>query len=400
MAFPRALLLSALLGSAALTTAAPVASTCQPELRQWGQLTFNDTALSLGDDGDFVIGGANPINFAVAICSYDNYGKYEVQGQGYLVNATDATQCLTASALDEENASFSFQPCTYNGGDISATQAFAYYSDYDGGNTLPGYFNGENSKAVNSTQPPLYTLKSQYNRLTFDGTLGKLLVDYTPNLTTVPATSLALPLGNLPVTAPAPTDDPALNCASHLIGQLNFNNQTSSSNQYNGPLNARWEADASTSDKFVFEQCDYSPAGIKAEGDVVYGRLRPSTELLHSKFQCYALEGAGLGPWIMGLQLQTCGYATADAQEAATSNLDVIQYNTSDNSIHWVTFLNGTQVSEYSAYTQLDYDSEYGVTQHVWDELGIGYIQLSPDNANLTKYPPGKVSFVPEHRSS
>ncbi|GAC98248.1 hypothetical protein PHSY_005837 [Pseudozyma hubeiensis SY62] len=392
MAFARALLLSALLGSAALTTAAPISPACQPEPKDWGQITFNGIALSKGDDGDFVIGGPNPINFAVATCSQKYYGKYEVQGAAYLVDATDSSQCLTASGLDQQDASFSFQDCRYNGaGDIWASQSFAYYTDYDGGNTLPAYFNGENQRAVNATQPPIYNLKSQYSELSFEGSLGKLMVDYTPNLSSVPSASLALPDRNLPVTAPAQTDDPALKCGTYQVGQLNFNNQTSSSNQYDGPLNAKWEADPSTKDKFIFEQCDYSPSGIKAQGDVVYGRLRPGTELQDSKFQCYTFIGKGDGDWIMGLQEQTCAYTTASASEAAKENIDVIKLDKSDNTVSWVTFKNGTQVSEYLAYTQVNYDEEYGVTQHVWDPLGIGYIQLSDP-----KFPPGTVSFVPD----
>ncbi|CDR88944.1 uncharacterized protein SPSC_05776 [Sporisorium scitamineum] len=394
MTFPRALLLSALLGSAAL--AAPISSTCQPALKQWGQITYDGVALSLGEDGDFMVGGPNPINFAVATCETQYIGKYTQQSKGYLVDATDATRCLTASNLDQANATFSFQDCRYNGaGDIWSSQSFAYYWDNDGANNdANGYFNGENYNAVNSSQPPIYSFKTQYDKLSFDGTRGKLLVDYTPNLTSLPAASISIPEGNLPVTAPAQGDAPALNCESYQVGQLNFNNQTSSSNQYDGPLNSKWEADASTSDEFIFEQCDYSPSGIKAEGDIVYGRLRPSTELQDSTFSCYAFQGTGLGDWIMGLQLQTCAYSTADAQDTAKEGIDVIKLNKSDNTVEWVTFTNGTQTGVYSAYTQLDYDREYGVTQHVWDDLGTGHIKLSPDNQNLTKYPPGKVTFL------
>lgn len=393
------MLLSALLGSAALTTAAPVASTCHPNLKQWGQITFDGAALSVGDDGDFVIGGPNPINFAVATCSGGSYGKYEGQGQGYLVNATDASQCLTASNLDQQNATFSFQDCQYNGaGDISAVQAFAYYSDYDGASDFQTFFNGENSKAVNTTQPPIYTLKSQYDQISFEGSYGKLLADYTPNLSSLPAKYLLTPYENLPVTAPAQPDAPVLKCSSHQLGQLNWNNQTSSSNQYNGPLNAKLQADASTTDKFIFEQCDYSPSGIKAEGDVVYGRLRPGIEASGTGFQCYAHDGANIrtasGQWIMNSQTLTCPYTTLDAQDAAKNSIDVFKFDKSDNSIQWVIFQNGTQTGQFYAYTAVDYTEEYAVDQDGVIASEVSFVQLSSDNANLTKYPPGKLSFL------
>lgn len=392
------MLLSALLGSAALTAAAPVASTCQPALKQWGQITFDGTALSVGDDGDFVIGGPNPVNFAVATCSSANYGKYEQQGQGYLVNATDATQCLTASNLDQQNATFSFQDCRYNGaGDISASQAFAYYTDYDGGNTLPAYFNGENSKAVNDTQPPIYTLKSQYDQISFQGSYGKLLADYTPNLSSTPEQYISVPYNTLPVTAPGQPDAPVLKCGTHVLGQLDWNNQTSSSNQYKGPLNAQVQADSSTTDKFIFEECDYSPSGIKAEGEVVYGRLRPGTEASGTGFQCYTFYGANIkgnsGQWIRTTQTLNCPYTTLDASDAANDSIDVIKFDKSDNSIEWVTFQKGTQTNMYYAYTAENYEEEYDVEQAGVGASNIGFVQLSPDNANLTKYPPGKLSF-------
>lgn len=392
MTFPRVLLLSALLGSAALVEAAPTSS-CDVDLHQWGAITFNGTPLARDENGTVVIGG-NPINFANAVCSQQRFGKYEEQSKGYLVDANDPSQCLTASNLDQTGTTFYFQDCRFNGaGDVWASQSFAWDFDNNGAEqTAKGWFNGENFYYVNSTSYGIYSLRAEKSKPDIDGRLGKLLVDYTPDLT-APSTPLAIPMTNVPVTAPV--QSPTLNCASYQTGVMSFNNQTSASNQYNGPLNAQWEADAGTSDKFIFERCDYSPVGLSNSGDTVYGRIRPGTDLTSGGFNCYSMTGPinngannPVSPAdINGFQTQTCSYAIENYPN------DIFKFNPQSNEIVYVPFGNHSQPGVMAAYAQAAYDEEYGVTQYVWDPKGVGFVYLDKDNANLTKYPPGKITF-------
>ncbi|EST08904.1 hypothetical protein PSEUBRA_001626 [Kalmanozyma brasiliensis GHG001] len=399
MAFPRALLLFALLGSAAFVRAAPTGSSCEVHLHQWGAINFNGSPLARGSDGDVVIGG-NPINFANAVCSQQSFGKYEKQSKGYLVDANDPTQCLTVSNLDQANATFGFQDCRFNGaGDVWASQSFAWDFDDNGASqNANGWFNGENPNYVNGSQYGIYSLRAERSKPDIDGRLGKLFVDYTPELT-APSTPLAIPMNNVPVTAPA--QQPTLNCDSVQTGTMRFSNTTSASNQYDGPLNAKWEADSSTSDQFIFERCDYSPVGIDSTDSTVYGRIRPGSDATDSGFNCYTMtdpynddstHNEPVEPaWINGFQTDTCTYSIPDYPR------DIWKLDTTSNEIVYVPFGNKSQPGVLAAYTQLDYDREYDVTQYVWDPNGIGFAYLSADNANLTKYPPGQVTF---HASS
>ncbi|SJX64756.1 uncharacterized protein SRS1_15572 [Sporisorium reilianum f. sp. reilianum] len=391
MAFPRALLLSALLGSAAVTLAAPVFTPCEVNTKQWGSITYEGIPLSLGEDGSVEVGGV-PINFAVATCQTTQTDRYDSQSKGYLVNANDPSKCLTASSLDQSDATFSLQECQFNGaqmaGDVYPEQSFAW--DFDSNGKLANaYLNGANSNAVNSTQPPLYTIKAQNDRYSFDGSRGKLLVDYTPSLTSLP-TPIQIPQNQLPVTATQPP--PALECSSHTSGQIIFNNQTSSANQYKGPINGKWEAQADETTKFVFEECDYSAAGPKNDNNAVYGRIRPATDLQDSKFQCYELTSTNYD-WVNGVELDGCGYSTFNFADDPDQPLVVPRWNKISDAIEWVIFQNGTQLDHAYAYTQLDFDTEFGVTQYVWDAHGIGFAFVDADNQNLTKYPPGLVTF-------
>lgn len=397
MAFPRAALLSALLASASIVTAAPFPSSCDVDLHRWGAVTILDTPLSLGDSGKIVVGG-NPLYFATAVCSEKDSGSrgLEENVKGYLVNANDPSQCLTASNLDQKGATFSLQDCRFNGaGDVWSSQSFAWTFDNNGAsNSADGYFNGENFNFVNASSPPIYTLRTELQHPNVDGYLGELIADYTPNISSLPSGQLKIPMTNVPVTAPS--RPPTLNCTQFTSGQVIFNNETSSSNQYNGPLNSKWEAQNDTSDQFVFEQCDYSPIGLKAQDDYVYGRMRPGTDLGNGAFTCYYLTddiGASnsghvpdTGAWINGFQVDACSYS-------AKTSLDIVKYNKTDNTFNYVPFGNASVPGVMKWYTQADYDREYDVKQYVWDAAGVGQVYLSPDNKNLTKYPPATVTF-------
>lgn len=399
MTFAKASLLSALVASSAVVKAAPTpSSSCKLNLHNWAQITFQGTSLSTDDSGKVVIGG-NPLYFSLAECSRVDTGSRGLEEylKGYLVNANEPSQCLTASALDQSDATFSLEECSFNkAGNVSATQSFAWFFDNSGAsNAGKGWFNGEYEKVTNATNPGLYTLKAQILHPNVDGMRGELLVDYTPNITSLPDGQLQMEIKYTPVDAPA--RPPSLNCSAFTVGQLNFNNETSSSNQYNGPLNAKWEAQNDTSDQFIFEQCDYSPLGLKATDDLVYGRIRPGTDLGNGAFQCYQLNGLygsvnsngtseATAAWINGIDIHGCSYS-------AENNLDIIKYNKTDNTIGFLPFANGTQPGVVGFWTQLDYDREFGVTQYVWDPLGVGVAYVAHDNKNLTKYPPGKVTF-------
>lgn len=396
MAFPKALLLSTLLASAALIKAAPFPSTCDLDLHRWGEVTLAGMPLSLGEDGKIVVGG-NPIYFASAVCSSQHLGYKGLteQSKGYLVNANEPSQCFTVSNLDQSDTTFSLEDCRFNGaGDVWSSQSFAWIFENTGASTgADAYFNGENYNVVNASSPPIYTLRTQNTKPSFDGKLGELIADYTPSLTSLPSGQLKIPMTNVPVTAPA--TPPTLNCSESTIGQVIFNNETSSSNQYNGPLNSKWEAQSDTSDQFVFEQCDYSPIGLKAADDYVYGRMRPGSNLANGAFECYYITEDFGGdesnkpdnnPWINGFEIQQCSYS-------AKKSLDIVRYNKSDDTFDYVPFGNASTPGKMYWYAQSDYDREYDVTQYVWDGQGVGQVYLSPDNANLTKYPPAKVTF-------
>lgn len=389
MGFPRALLLSALLGSAALTRAAPIASTCSPNLEVWGSITFEGIPLSLGADGSIEVGGP-ALNFAVASCQTEQVDRYDSQSKGYLVNANDPSQCLAASHLGDSPGTFSFQGCGSNGvGGVSSLASFAW--DTGIANAANAYFNGENNNYVNSSQPPIYSFNTEFDHYTFDGSRGKLTFQHTPpGLTSLP-TALEIPANQLPVTA-TPVSPPLV-CGTYQTGQINFNNQTSSSNQYNGPVNAKWEAQADATTSFVFEQCDYSPAGIKDTDEVVYGRIRPATDLQRSTFQCYDLTSTDYD-WVNGIELSRCDWSTDNVADNPKAQIVVPRLNKKDSTIEWVTFENGAQTAVGYAYTQLDFDEEFSVTQYVWDGKGVGIAFVDPNNPNLAKYPPGKITLV------
>lgn len=239
MAFPRAIFLSALLGSTYMAKAAPVSSSppsssCQPNLKKWGQITFNGKPLSIDDSGKIVVGG-NPLNFAVATCSTRHSGNKGLteHSKGYFVNANDPSQCVTVSNLDQNNATFSFSDCRFNGaGDVWSSQSFAWNFDNSGAEqTASAWFLGENFN--NNTS--IYTLRAQHAVPTIDGQSGDLIADYTPDLNSLPQNQLQAPAHILPVTASARS--PSLSCSAPVRGQINFNNQTSDSNGYDGPLN-------------------------------------------------------------------------------------------------------------------------------------------------------------------
>ncbi|SPO31159.1 uncharacterized protein UTRI_05193_B [Ustilago trichophora] len=397
MTFPRALLLSTLLASAALVRAAPFPSTCDLDLRSWGEITIAGTPLSVGKDGKIVVGGS-PVHFAPAVCSSQRLGPKWLteQSKGYLVNANEPSQCLTVSNLDQSGATFSLEDCRFNGaGDVWSSQSFAWIFENDGtSNDADAYFNGENYNVVNASSPPIYTLRTQNTKSNFDGKLGELIADYTPNLTSLPSGQLKIPMTKLPVDAPA--TPPTLNCSEFTIGQVIFNNETSSSNQYNGPLDSHWNAQSNTSDQFVFEQCDYSPIGLKAADDYVYGRMRPGSNLANGAFECYYISGSfggdesnkpGNNPIINGFEIHRCSYS-------AQKSLDIVRYSKSDNTFDYVPFGNASTPGKMYWYAQSDYVREYDVSQYIWNHgKGVGQVYLSPDNANLTKYPPAKVTF-------
>ncbi|KAJ1021215.1 hypothetical protein NDA18_005456 [Ustilago nuda] len=397
MAFQRAMLLSALLGSAYMTEAAPVSSSsfssfCQPNLKQWGQITFKGKPLSIENSGNIVVGG-NPLNFAVATCSTQNSGPKGLMesSKGYFVNANDPSQCMTVSNLVQSKATFSFSDCRFNGaGNIWSSQSFVWTFDNNGAEqTGSVWFNGENFN--NNTS--IYTLHTRDGQPTIDGQLGDLIAEYTPNLNAIPSDLLQIPMQELPVTAPA--RDPSLSCQAPIRGQIIFNNQTSSSNGYEGPVNSKWEAESDTSAKFLFEECDYSFVGLQAEGDYMYGRIRPATDVVDGGYNCYFLTAdTSSGPnnepvdnsWINGFQVQTCSYT-------AHPGLDLVKINRKDNTFNYVPFGNGSQPGNMYWYAQAAYDTDYGVKQYQFDPKGVGQVYLSPNNANLTKFPAAKVMF-------
>ncbi|SPC61362.1 uncharacterized protein UHOD_06738 [Ustilago sp. UG-2017b] len=90
--------------------------------------------------------------------------------------------------------------------------------------------------------------------------------------------------------------------------------------------------------------------------------------------------------WINGFQVQTCSY-TADP------GLDLVKINRNDNTFNYVPFGNGSQPDNMYWYAQAAYDTDYGVKQYQFDPKGVGQVYLSPNNANLTKFPPAKVTF-------
>lgn len=356
-------------------------------------MTLDGKPLSINDSGKIVVGG-NPLNFGVATCSttYSGYKGLNEYSKGYFVNFEDPSQCVTVSHLDQSGATFGFQDCRFNGaGDVWSSQSFAWNFENNGGTSVKQvYFNGENFN--NNTS--IYTLKAQNTKPTIDGQYGELIADYTPDLTSVPDNQLQLPAYGAPASA-LPPRPASLSCSSPIEGQINFNNQTSGSNGYNGPLNDKWEPQSGTSTKFLFEQCDYPASGLKAEGDYVYGRIRPGTDVTDGGFNCYFLTddiGADEnneptdGAWINGFQLQTCSYTVK-------TGLDLVKYNKNDNTFNYVPFGNGSQPGNMYWYNQAAYDSEYGVTQYQWDPQGVGQVYISPSNANLTKFPPAKVTF-------
>jgi len=398
MAFQKAPLLAALLASAALVKGAPFRSSCDLDLHHWGTITYNGHPLSVSSSGKIVVGG-KPQQFASAVCSEKDTGDRNLieQSKGYLVDAYNPSQCVTASNLDQKGATFSFEPCMFNGqGIVSASQSFAWIFDNDGFNTAPTYFNGENGNVVNSTNPGIYSFRTQRVQPSFDGAFGNLLVDYTPNLTSLPDNHLEIPLTNVPVTPQPQPYNPSLSCSTRIRGQVIFNNQTSTTNGYDGPVNSKWIAQSDTTDKFIFEECDYSSVGLKPSGDSVYGRIRPATDVADGSFNCYTLFGdlsyddtthePLSNSWISGLQEGTCSY-TVDGGKGA------VKYNKSDKSFDFLPFGNGTQPGGMYWYSQLDYDREYGVNQYVYSPPSVGQVYLSKDNANLTKYPPAKVTL-------
>jgi hypothetical protein len=390
MAFPRAILLSALL-AAATVKAAPLkrATTCKVDSGHYGSITINGAALSLGNDGKFVVGG-QPQQFRAGVCQTHNEDPkgYTVDTIGYIVNAYDESQCLTASVLDQTGATFSFQDCKLDANHADATQSFAWTQDYVA-NFAKLYFNGESNSYINDTSHSAYNLRGE------GGANTDLIVGYSPNKPqTIPETHFNL--NYIPSSVALP---PPIKCSSQKVGQILFNNQTAASNTYSGPINAKWEAQAGTTDKFVFEQCDYSSAGFTSNADVTYGRLRPGTDLSNGEYNCYQYTGddgatgsdntPSASPWINGLQVQECWNSADNAPGE-----QLVRLNNNDNSFAFVPFpADQPQPGNEYWYTQGDYVDEYGVTQYVWDSAGIGQVYLDSSNANLTKYPPGKVTF-------
>ncbi len=148
-------------------------------------------------------------------------------------------------------------------------------------------------------------------------------------------------------------------------------------------MNSKFEADSSTTDTFVFQQCDYSSIGIKAEGDVVYGRIRPGSDLGNGEYSCYFLTDKPsttgdnkpeTGEWIQGLKVDTCSYAVE-------AGLDLSSTTRLANEIVYVPFGNVSHPGQMYWYDQTAYDNDYGVKQYVWDPKGVGMAYVSPSNA-------------------
>ncbi len=179
MAFQKAALLSAVIASASLARAAPLTtrqmfpSSCTLHPKSWGSITLDGFPLSVSDSGTVVVGG-NPQQFAYAVCPSENYGDRNLvsETQGYIVDAYDNTQCLTASTstslapLSLSKTADSTEPVT--SGLPSPSPGRSTTTEHSQNANL--YFNGENPNYVNETSYPLYTLKTQYAKPTFEGT--------------------------------------------------------------------------------------------------------------------------------------------------------------------------------------------------------------------------------------
>ncbi|PWN47598.1 hypothetical protein IE53DRAFT_371329 [Violaceomyces palustris] len=385
MAFIRDSLLITAAMISARALAAPTTA-CSVPNGAYGHLEFSEyVAVSTGQDGTLIVGG-KPRLVGLAQCGQPlstSPKGYTAEYRGYIVDALDQDQCLTATSSNSD-ATFTFSPCKFDSkGQVQPVQAFGWdwdYARYFNGKNV--YYAGQTPGFIDATNPVPFSFEAA------DGALGTLEAKYNPSS---PTTSSHLTL-SVVYQSSYPGVDPQISCTTLKSGQLHFENST-----YNGPLNARLEADPETSDSFFFEQCISSLMGYDNSGAKRYGRLRLSSDLTDGQYNCL-IDQAGISTypngtlsasdWIDGFITQECDDADNYIQRS-----QFFEYDTVSNEVVLIAYTaNQTdRPAVFSWYTQLDYDREFNVTQYVWNPHGIGAAFVTPEQ--LETHPAGTVTL-------
>lgn len=394
MVFKKSLLIAAL--ATAISSAQAAEPVCKIQAGSWNELKISGQPIGVTHSGDVVVGGA-PHLFSYAVCNSKTTGtKAKNQAvEGYIVDAYNTTQCLSLGKKEAQSAPITLSPCRFNKqGHVVHSQTFAWIPNGPDAVNATAYFKGVNDEPISKKSPPKYTLHYELQHPGLNGQLGRLMADYTPNLKALPEGQLTLSLEKH--TGELPAKQAVLNCTEIIEGQLIYSNATARGNTYTGPLNAIWEADAKSADKFLLQKCDYSSLGFAETSKYAYGRLRPAADQASGFVTCYSMEGplGGSGPTAVPARRP---HITSIVPKPCTFNVaagrELVRYNKQTKTVKFVPYPHLRRTGSLYWYTQADYDKNFRVEQKLTSPKSIGQAYLDHDNVFLTKFRPGNVTF-------